>query len=359
MKQTRLGKTGLMVSRIGLGGIPIQRLSEEEAVAVVQRCLDLGLTFVDTANTYPTSEERIGRAIGGRRKGVILATKTGARDGEGARKHLELSLERLAVDHIDLYQFHAVNDFTAYEQILARGGAMETFQEALRSGTIGHIGITSHSPDVAREAIRSGQFETLMFHLNFVAREAADELIPLAEAEDVGFIAMKPLAGGMLERADLAIKYVLQFPSVVPIVGIEKVEEIEEIVTLVEQGEGLSEGEWQEVELLRRELGTRFCRRCQYCQPCPQEVPIPMVMTIESLWKRVSPEVFFTGWPAEVVEKARACTQCGDCEEKCPYDLPIRDMIEERVAFYDSRKREHSPTLTLWGEEKPSGPLLF
>lgn len=346
MKEIRLGKTGLTVSRIGLGGIPIQRVSADEGVAVVRRCLDLGVTFLDTANGYTTSEERIGRAIRGRRERVILATKTGARDREGAREHLELSLARLGVDHIALYQFHGVNEFTSYQQILAPGGAMETFQEALEAGIIGHIGITSHSPDVAKEAICSGHFETLMFPFNFVAREPAEELIPLAEAEEVGFIAMKPFAGGMLERADLAIKYLLEFPSVVPIPGIEKAEEIEEIAAVVEEGEGLSEGEWQEVERLRRELDTRFCRRCQYCQPCPEEVPICALMLIESDWKRVPPEMFFTDWLAEVTEKARACTQCGECEEKCPYDLPIREMIEEHVAFYEARKREYHGTLS-------------
>jgi len=225
VKEIRLGKTGLTVSRIGFGGIPIQRVSADEGVAVVRRCLDLGVTFLDTANGYTTSEERIGRAIRGRREGVILATKTGARDRQGAREHLELSLERLGVDYIDLYQFHGVNDFTSYQQILAPDGAMETFQEALEAGIIGHMGITSHSPDVAKEAIRSSHFETLMFAFNFVAREPAEELTPLCEAEDVGFIAMKPFAGGMLERADLAIKYLLEFPNVVPIPGIEKAEE--------------------------------------------------------------------------------------------------------------------------------------
>ena len=346
MQQTRLGKSELMVSRIGFGGIPIQRLSEEEAVAVVRRCLDLGVTLFDTANGYTTSEERIGRAIRGRREGVILATKTGARDREGAREHLELSLERLGVDYIDLCQFHAVSDFPSYEQILAPGGAMETFREALEVGTIGHIGITCHSPDVASEAIRSGQFETLMFPFNFVAREPAEELIPLAEAEDVGFVAMKPFAGGMLEGADLAIKYLLQYPSVVPIPGIEKAEEIEEIVALVEQGEGLSEAEWQEVERLRRELGTRFCRRCQYCEPCPEEVPVSVLMVIESAWKRVPPKMLFTDWLTEVMEKARVCSQCGECEQKCPYGLPIRDMIEEQLAFYEARQREYRATLS-------------
>lgn len=342
-QETRLGKTGLMVSRIGFGGIPIQRLSEEEAVAVVRRCLDLGVTFLDTANGYTTSEERMGRAIRGRRQGVILATKTG--DRERAREHLELSLQRLGVDYIDLYQFHGVNDFAAYERILAPGGAMETFQEALEAGTIGHIGITSHSPDVAREALRSGQVETLMFPFNFVTREPAEELMPLAIVDNVGFIAMKPFAGGMLDRADLAIKYLLRFPSIVPIPGIETIDEIEEIVTLVEQGEGLSEVEWQEIEHLRRELGDRFCRLCLYCEPCPEEIPIPIVMTLESFWKRVPPERFFADWLAEVMEKARACTQCGECEEKCPYGLPIREMIEEHVALYETRKNEYQATL--------------
>ena len=335
MKSTRLGQTEMQVSRVGFGGIPIQRLREAEAVGVVQRCLDLGVTFLDTANGYTTSEERIGKAIAGRREQVVIATKTTARDKATAQEHLELSLRRLHTDTIDLWQFHNVSSFEAYERVLGTDGAMEAAQEALRAGKIRHIGITSHSMDVALKAVPSGLFETIQFPFNFITNEAAAELLPLARKHDLGFIAMKPFAGGLLDDANLAIKYLLQFDTVVPDPGIERIEEIEEIVGIVNGPWELTPRERREMERIRAEVGTRFCRRCGYCQPCPEGVHIVVVMNLHSFWKRFPPEVSMTGWAATAAETVRQCVQCGECEEKCPYGLPIREMLTENLAFYD------------------------
>jgi predicted aldo/keto reductase-like oxidoreductase len=336
MKSVRLGKTGLRVSRIGFGGIPIQRPSEAEAIRVIQRCLDLGVTFLDTANGYTTSEERIGQAIAGRREQVVLATKTMARDCPTAEEHLNLSLKRLNVKTIELWQFHNVSSMEAYEQVLGPGGAMEAAQRALEAGLVKHIGITSHSMDVALKAVASGHFETIQFPFNFVTDEAAEKLLPLAREHDVGFIAMKPMGGGMLSDANLAIKYLLQFDNVVPDPGIEKVEEIEEIVALVAGSWQLDPQEWQAIERTRAELGTRFCHRCDYCQPCPQGISISTVLNIRSFGKRFPLERMIAGWVADVMQAARNCTECGECEAKCPYQLPIREMIAENIAFYEN-----------------------
>jgi predicted aldo/keto reductase-like oxidoreductase len=339
VKRTGLGKTGLEVSGIGFGGIPIQRLTEDEAVRVVRRCLDLGVTFIDTANAYTTSEERIGKALAGssvQREQVVIATKTGARDGATAREHLELSLNHLQTDYIDVWQFHGVSTFEAYEQILGPGGAMEVAQEALQAGKVRHIGVTSHSMDVALQMVPSGHFETVQFPFNFVTREPADELLPLAREHNLGFIAMKPFAGGMLDDANLAIKWLLQFDSVVPDPGIQTFAEIEEIVDIVSGPWELTPEEQQEMERVRAEVGTRFCRRCGYCEPCPEGVHISLIMNVRSFWKRFPAERFSTGWIASSMETAQNCIECGECEEKCPYLLPIREMIVENATFYKS-----------------------
>lgn len=336
MRTMRLGKTELEVSRVGFGGIPIQRLTEDEAVEVVQRCLDLGVTFLDTANGYTTSEERIGKAIAGRREQVVIATKTAARDGATAQQHLELSLKRLNVDTIDLWQFHSVNSFEAYEQVLGPDSAMEAAQAALQAGKVRYIGITTHSMDVALKAVPSGHFETIQFPFNFVTSEPAEELVPLTQKHDLGFIAMKPFAGGMLDDAHLAIKYLLQFANVVPDPGIETSAEIEEIVDIVAGAWELTSQERQKIEQIRAEVGTRFCRRCEYCQPCPESVNISLVMNLRSFQKRFTEEALVTGWIAQGVESARNCTECGECEEKCPYLLPIREMLVENMEFYES-----------------------
>lgn len=334
MHKIRLGRTGLMISAVGFGGIPIQRLTDDQAVAVVQHCLDLGITFLDTANAYSTSEARIGRAIAGRREGLVIATKSTARDGEGVRQHLALSLERLRVEAIDLYQFHNLSDFEQYEKTLAPGGPLEVVREAQAAGMVKHIGLTSHSMEVALAAVRSGLFETLMFPFNFVANEAAEELIPLAIQHDVGFIAMKPMGGGVLENATIAFKYLRRFPGIVPIVGIERAEEMDEIVAIMEGPAEMTAAEEEEMARLRAELGTRFCRRCGYCQPCPEDIPIQTLMILDSLVKRMPLEQLMGGWAAQAVERAENCTKCGECEEKCPYGLPIREMMDEGLALW-------------------------
>ncbi len=342
MDFVRLGKSELMVSAVGFGGIPIQRLTADEAVDVVRACLDMGVNFIDTANGYSTSEERIGRAIADCREDVIIATKTGGRDKATALEHLELSLRRLDTDYIDLWQFHGVSTPEDYERVLGPGGAMEAAQAALEAGKVRHIGITSHSLDLALEQVASDLFETIMFPFNFVTSEPADELIPLALEHDVGFIDMKPMGGGLLEDAVIAFKYLRRFPEIVPIPGIERIEEMEEIVGIMEGPAELTDVERAKLVRLREELGNRFCRRCGYCMPCPEGVPIRSLMILDSIIKRMPPERLVGGWE-ETIAKVDDCVDCGECETKCPYDLPIRDRMAENIALYRDVMEQFAP----------------
>jgi len=335
----------MMVTRLGFGGIPIQRVSEEEAIAVVKKCLELGINFLDTASGYTTSEERIGKAIKGKREGLFLSTKSLARTREDIEKHLKLSLERLGTDYIDLYQIHNVSDAKALETILDPNGPRAAIEDAKRAGLVKHIGITSHQIDVARDAVKTGLFETIMFPLNFMSYEGRDELLSLCKQHDVGFIAMKPLAGGMIDNAAIAVKYLLQFPDVVLIPGIERVPEIEEIARVFKGSREMTAGEKREMERIRQELGTRFCRRCDYCQPCAAEIPISDVLSFPNLAKRLPLVRLYTGKFAEAFVKAEGCTDCGECEERCPYNLPIRDMMKEHVKLYQAGKREYEKQL--------------
>jgi predicted aldo/keto reductase-like oxidoreductase len=338
MEKIRLGKTGMMVTRLGFGGIPIQRLKEDEAVAVVKRCLELGINFYDTANAYTTSEGFIGKAIAGRREGLVLATKSTSRNPEKVMKHLQLSLERLGVDTIDLYQLHGVDDLETYHSMVTPGGMLAALEKARNQGKIAHVGITSHSLDVAKLAARSGHFETVQFPFNFVAREAADELIPLCRQNDVGFIAMKPLGGGMLESASLAMKFLMQFPDVHPIVGVDTFEQIEELVRIVDGDLSITPGEQQRMEQIAAELGTRSCRHCYYCQPCAQNILICEVMVFPTYLKRSVPGFYLSGWVADNMERAQTCTECGECEDRCPFKLPIREMLRDNVALFQKLK---------------------
>jgi predicted aldo/keto reductase-like oxidoreductase len=329
----QLGATGLKVSRVGFGGIPIQRLSEADAIAVVRRCAELGITFFDTATRYTTSEERIGQALSGRREGLVLATKTQARDDDDALKDLAQSLRRLRTNTIDLWQLHNVSTPAALETVLAPGGALEGAQRARDQGTVRHIGITSHRLDVALEAVATGRFETVQFPFNYVTNEAAEKLIPLAQERGVGFIGMKPFAGGMLDVARLSIRYVLQFDTVLPDPGIQTLVEIEEIAEIVERGTPLTDAEQTEIATIRGTLGTRFCRRCGYCLPCEQGLRIPFLLNLRSTVARMPRELIQERF-TDAIAKGRECIRCGACEERCPYHLPIREMITESLEAY-------------------------
>lgn len=333
MKTVRLGRTGLEVSRVGIGGIPLTRPSEAEAIRVIRRALDLGVNFIDTARRYWTSEERIGKALVGRRREVVLATKG------GRPEHLDESLRTLGTDYVDLWQFHGVSSSEDLEAVL--GSGLDLARKARQAGKALHIGITSHSLRIAREAVASGQFETVQFPFSFVENDAEEGLVPLAREHDVGFIAMKPFAGGRLRDAGLAIRYLLQFETVVPDPDVETEAVIEEIVRVVEARDyDLTAEEDEAIAMLRAQLGTRFCRQCEYCLPCPQGVCIPGLLYLPILWDLWPAERFFSWkYVADSVASAKACVECGACEKKCPYQLPIREMIKENVAFYERLPR--------------------
>jgi predicted aldo/keto reductase-like oxidoreductase len=340
MEKIRLGKTEMMVTRLGFGGIPIQRLSEDDAVAVVRRCLDLGINYFDTANGYSTSEERIGKAVKGRRKDVFIATKTFPGTPDIIDKNLELSLKRLTTDYIDLYQFHSVNDMPTLNKILdPENGLYKVFEKAKKAGKIRHIGITAHQMDAAKAQIKTGKFETIMFPFNFITSEPAIELLPLCREHDTGFIAMKPLAGGMLDNAAIAFKYLLQFPDIVVIPGIQKLREIEEIAGIYQVPSKMTAAERKKMRQMKEELGTRFCRRCDYCQPCAQQIPISMIMTFPTFVKRLPPDWYLKGgFIPDAMAKAASCTECGECEERCPFKLPIREMLKESGTLFEQIK---------------------
>ena len=339
MEKVRLGKTNLMVSRIGFGGIPIQKPSEEEAVRIVNNCLDLGINFFDTSRVYTTSEERIGKALTNRRKEAVVATKTVSRTVEKISEDLDTSLKNLGTDYVDLYQFHNVSSQDDLKAVIAPGGLLDFVRQTKKEGKVRHIGITSHTLDVVKEAVKVDCFETIMIALNFVNTEATDELLDMAKKRDIGVIIMKSMAGGMLENPVLAFKYLMQFPDILPLIGIAKEGEMEENIRIVESGEPITEDDQREIDRIRSELGTGFCRMCNYCQPCPQQIMISAIMYTKVALTRFDPERIFKGEWNTFMEKVPDCIDCGECEEKCPYNLPIRERIKEAADNYFAAKK--------------------
>jgi predicted aldo/keto reductase-like oxidoreductase len=338
-KTIRLGKSGLEVTRVGFGGIPIQRLSEQQAVKVLQRALDGGFNWIDTANDYGNSEVRIGKAIKKYpRSEVLVFTKGGGRDPKALRQQIELSFERLQTDYIDLYQFHNVLDPQIWQTML-ENGAFDLVREYREKGRIRHIGASAHTRDAARAVVEHPEIEVLQFPFNFIVEDQGRELVDACRRKDIGFIAMKPLGGGALEDASACIRFLLAVPDIVANPGFEYIEEVDEVLSLWKEGAVLSEENRQTIARLRRELGTRFCRRCGYCLPCPQDVQIVSLMTMETLVKRFPADRLSEEWIAGAAESIDKCIECGECEEKCPYKLSIIEEIHRGADVYQRALR--------------------
>ncbi|MCL1838685.1 MAG: aldo/keto reductase [Propionibacteriaceae bacterium] len=343
MDKVRFGKTELMVSKVGMGCLPIQRLSIPDAVAVVRGAVDLGINFLDTANGYTDSEEKIGAAIKDiPRENLVIASKSHATDKKTLLEHLDLSLKRLGTDYLDLYQHHAVSTVEKYDAIMAEGGAYEGMLEAVSAGKLRFPGFTSHSVALAKKIMREQNFYSVQLPFNYVDVEAANEAIPLAQELDMGFIAMKPFGGGLLDDANLSMKYLMQFDSIVPDPGVMSMSEMEEIVRIYESGQPLSAAEMAAIEAKRAELGSVWCHRCDYCQPCQQDIKISGVLTIDSLIKR-APYIGVMRIAGANLENARNCIECGDCVQRCPYNLDIPALIKEKLAIWDEYLADNQP----------------
>lgn len=334
MRKIPLGNTGYKVYRIGFGGIPIAQLEYNEAVKVVRGCLDMDVNFIDTAVAYGDSEVKIGEAVSGHE--VILATKSQSRDAAGMVKDVKASLSRMKADFIHLYQLHAVNDTETLNSVMAKGGALDALKKMKRKGCIGAIGITGHRADVLVDALNTGEFETVQVPYNFIETEPDDELFPLARRLGIGIIAMKPFGGGILENASLSIKYILKQKNVVPIPGIEKIEEMQEICRIEHGSITLSRIEKEQILKISKELGKNFCRRCGYCMPCPQDIPIVKAMNARLFIKRLGIKFFLDSLGGEFAGRIKTCTKCGQCELRCPYNLPIRSIIAENADYLES-----------------------
>ncbi len=328
MEYTNLGNTGLKVSRLGFGGIPIQRITQEEATALIRKLPEYGINYIDTARGYTVSEEYLGIAMEGIRDKFVLATKSMARTREAMEKDIETSLKNLRTDHIDLYQVH--NAPPAQMSIVTgEGGALEALLEAKAAGKIGHIGITAHEIGTFEMALEMDWVETIMFPYNFVELQAADLIRKCAE-KGKGFICMKPLAGGAIENAPLAMRFIASNKDItVNIPGMANEDELKQNVAAACDPAPLSEDDLKEVQNIRDTLGNQFCRRCNYCQPCTMGINISFCFTINGYLTRYGLKDWAIGRYKGMAVEPNACIECGMCESRCPYHLPIIEMLKD------------------------------
>lgn len=327
MEYRMLGKTGLSISRMGFGGIPIQRIDREGTRELVKKMAEHGINYIDTARGYTVSEEYLGYALEGIRDQFVVATKSMARTKEAMSKDVETSLRNLRTDYIDLYQIHNPT-LEQLEQVMGEDGALQALLEAKEAGKIGHIGLTAHSVQVFEKALELDWVETIMFPYNIVENQG-EKLIEACREKEVGFIAMKPLAGGAIENPSLALRYICSNPAVTVVIpGMAEDKELEENLAACENTVPLNDQEKQEMEAIRKALGTNFCRRCNYCAPCTVGINIPNVFLFAGYLQRYDLGDWAKDRYGALPVKASDCVECGACEERCPYHLPIRQMLK-------------------------------
>lgn len=329
MKYKILGKSNLQVSVVGFGGIPVQRITVEESATVIKKASEMGVNFIDTARGYTVSEQVIGNAIEGMREKWKIATKSMARDKESMRRDIKISLNNLKTDYIDLYQLHNVRTEEDYKKVLSDDGAYSALIEAMGEGKIKHIGITSHSLDILSLAVDSGKFETIMYPYNIVEKQG-EQLFQRANELNIGVIAMKPMAGGALNNGTLALKYILNNNNITTAIpGMASINELEENCGVVDNSLELDIKDKKEIHKIIQQLGGEFCRRCGYCAPCTVGIDIPSLFILQGYKERYN----LTSWAEDRYKgtkvRAKDCIQCGVCETRCPYELPIRNMLEK------------------------------
>ena len=333
MEYRILGKSGLKISRLGFGGIPIQRIEAGDTKPLMRQLLDAGVNYIDTARGYTVSESYLGEALEGIREHFVLATKSMARDKEGMAKDIDISLANLKTDYIDLYQIH--NPTPAdIDKVIAPGGALEALMKAKAAGKIGHIGITLHTYPLFEKALEMDWVETIMFPYNIVETQGED-LIAKCTEKNIGFICMKPLAGGAIEDATLALRFIAANDNVTVVIpGMAAPEEIAQNIAAVCDNKPLSDDEKAAMEAVRQQLGTHFCRRCNYCAPCTAGISIYSVFLMDGYLTRYGLADWARMRYAGMEKTASDCVDCGVCETRCPYNLPIRQMMKEVAAKF-------------------------
>ena len=332
MVKVTLGSTGITVNKNGFGALPIQRISTEDAVKLVRRAYEGGMTFFDTARSYTDSEEKLGIAFEGMRDKVFIASKSPAKTAEGFWKDLDTTLKNLKTDHVDIYQFHN----PPFCPLPGDGtGLYEAALEAKKKGIIRHIGITNHRLHVAHQAIDSGLYETLQFPFSYVSGERELELVNKCKEKNMGFIAMKGLSGGLLTNYKACYAFEAQFDNVLPIWGIQREEELDQWLSCITDPPQMTEEIKAEIEKDRKELCSDFCRSCGYCMPCTVGIEILNCARMSQLIRRSPSAQYLEPEWQKKMRMINKCIECGKCMNRCPYNLNIPKLLRKNLEDYE------------------------
>ncbi len=331
MKTVTLGSTGITTPQNAFGALPIQRDDTETAVNILRAAYEGGMTFFDTARAYSDSEEKIGIALSDVRDRIFIATKSGAKNPEELKVQIDQSLTNLKTDYIDIYQFHCAG------QVYRPGdgtGMYECMEDLKRQGMIRHIGITAHKIGVAEEAIASGLYETLQFPFSYLSTEREAALSDKCRKQNMGLIAMKGLAGGLINNSSAAFAYISQFDNVLPIWGIQRMSELREWLAFMEQPAEMTDDIRLFIESEKESLKGDFCRGCGYCMPCPQGIQINQCARMSLMVRRAPSKAWLNEYWQSEMKKIENCVNCRKCMKACPYELETPELLKKNYEDY-------------------------
>ena len=333
MNTVTLGSTGITTVQNAFGALPIQRVSQDEAVRLLRKAYDGGMRYFDTARAYSDSESKLGAAFEGMRDNVFIATKTMATTPDAFWSDLETSLKNLRTDYIDVYQLHNIqqcyspNDGT---------GLYECLVKAKEQGKVRHIGVTAHKIHVAEEAVESGLYETMQFPFSYLTSERELALVELCAQRNIGFIVMKGLAGGLISNSRACMAFMNEHPTALPIWGIQREHELDEWLSYMNDTPVMNDEMRAFIQKEQDELKGGFCRNCGYCMPCPADISIKDCARMSLMLRRAPSANWLTDhWQAEM-RKIEDCIHCRKCAERCPYELPVPELLQQNWVDYQA-----------------------
>ena len=342
MKTVILGKTGLEVTKPAMGCLPVQRCSEDDAVRLLRAAYEGGIKYFDTANMYTDSEKKIGLALSDVRSDIVISTKSAAPTGKGVLEHIENSLNMMKTDYIDLFQFHQIKEVPDFED---PDGIYAAALEAKKKGYIRHIGFTSHRVDVAEQAIDSGMFETCQFPFSYISSDRDLALAERCRENNMGYIAMKGLAGGLLTNVRACHAFMNCYDNVVPIWGIQRMEELQQWLDVAEEDPQMDDELAAFIESERKQLAGSFCRSCGYCMPCTVGIEIRNCARMNMLLRRSPWQQYMTDEWYDRMQKINDCIGCGKCASRCPYQLDTPNLLKYMLKDYNEFYEEHKALL--------------